>query len=153
MRNDLLAAIAVVVALLIGYWLFHGGVGRGVAERAGSALGRADSQMREDFAKASPSIKTSVAEVYVSSGKMPADNAHAGLFEPEGYRGKTLQSASVLPDGTIEFVFDARSGREGGIVRLVPDLSHPAMGVQWDCESADYPSIAQLIPGCTYTGK
>jgi hypothetical protein len=95
----------------------------------------------------------SVAEVYVSSGKMPADNAHAGLFEPEAYRGKTLQSATVHSDGTIDFVFDARSGRDGGVIRLVPDLSHPAMGVQWDCETSDYPSIASLIPDCRYTGK
>jgi hypothetical protein len=153
MRNELLAAVAVVVALLIGYWMFHGGAGRGIAGRASAALGRADNQMREDFAKASGSIKVSVAEVYVSSGKMPLDNAHAGLFEPEAYRGKTLQSATVSSDGTIDFVFDARSGREGGVVRLVPDLSHPAMGVQWDCESADYPSIASLIPDCRYTGK
>jgi hypothetical protein len=153
MRNDLLAAIAVIVALLIGYWLFHGGVGRRVVDRASATLGRPDQQMREDFAKAAGSIKVSVAEVYVSNGKMPADNAAAGLFEPDAYRGKTLQSATVHSDGTIDFVFDARSGRDGGVVRLVPDLSHPAMGVQWDCESSDYPSIASLIPNCTYTGK
>jgi len=79
--------------------------------------------------------------------------AEAGLFEPGAYRGKMLQSATVHSDGTIDFVFDARSGREGGVVRLVPDLSHPAMGVQWDCESADYPSIAQLLPDCRYTGQ
>ena len=153
MRNDLLAAVAVVAALLIGYWLFHGGVGRGIADRASASLGRADGSMREDFAKAAGSIKVSVAEFYISRGKMPADNAEAGLFEPGAYRGKTLQSATVHSDGTIDFVFDARSGREGGVVRLVPDLSHPAMGVQWDCESADYPSIAQLLPDCRYTGK
>lgn len=154
MRNDLLAAAGVLVALLIGYWLFHGGTGRNLLSRASSSFGSADVLMRDDFIKAASSIKVAVAEFYVSRGRMPSDNAEAGLPAPDAYRGETLKSATVRGDGAIELVFDARSGREDGMVRLVADTTHAdAMGVQWTCETSDYPKISRMLANCTYVGQ
>ena len=95
-----------------------------------------------------------VAEYYNVYGKLPERNKDAGLPAPEDYRGKTLRSASVGANGVIEFVFDAKSGRDGGRVRLVPDASHAAaMSIQWRCESADYPQIKRVLPTCSHVDK
>jgi len=112
-----------------------------------------ENPMRQDLAAAA-GIKTAVAEFYVSMGKMPKDNAEAGLPAPDEYRGQTLRSAMVSPDGSIDFEFDENSGKDGGHVRLVADLSHAhAMGVQWHCESADYSDIGSAIPNCAYVQR
>jgi hypothetical protein len=109
-----------------------------------------DNPMRADL-MAAAGIKTAVAEFYVSMGKMPKDNAEAGLPAPAEYRGQTLRSATVDPDGSIDFEFDENSGKDGGRVRFVADLAHVnAMGVQWHCESADYSDIGSAIPNCVY---
>ncbi len=107
--------------------------------------------IRADFSAASGSMKTAIAEYYMNSAKLPASNADAGLPSADQYRGKSLRSATVTADGNIEFAFDASSGVDGGRIRLVPDLSRTdAMGVQWRCESADYPLIKRALPACEY---
>ena len=152
MRNEVVVVAAVVLAGLIGLMFFlktkdH----RLPLEQSTTDLDRASSLIREDFAKASGSVKVAVAEYYVSLGKMPQSNAEAGLPAPNEYRGQTLKSVSVAADG-IDFVFDANSGHDDGRIRLVADLSHAnAMGVQWRCETSDYPQIARVLSACTYT--
>jgi len=107
--------------------------------------------MREDFALAASSMKVAITEYWLSRGAMPASNAAAGLPDPAAYRGHTLRSATIGAGGAITFEFDARSGRDGGRVRLVPDLAATqAMGVQWRCETADFPLIGRALPACTY---
>jgi hypothetical protein len=155
MRNDLLMAIGFVLVLLVGYWFMHSphrpvGVGRPAAMVASTGN---DNPMRQDL-MAAAGIKTAVAEFYANRGKMPQDNAEAGLPAPSDYRGQALRSATVNPDGSIDFEFDENSGRDGGHLRLVADLSHAnAMGVQWHCESADYSDIASAIPNCAYVQR
>lgn len=106
--------------------------------------------MREDLQAAS-AMRSAVAEYYMSMVKMPATQAEAGLPAPESYRGKTLRSATVLPDGSIDLVFDAASGVDGGRVRFVADTSHvEAMGIQWHCVTSDYPLIKRVTPACEY---
>ncbi len=96
-------------------------------------------------------MRTAVAEYYQAMGKLPANQAELGLPAPERYRGKSLKSATVLADGSIDLVFDAASGVEGGRIRLIADLSHAdAMGIQWRCETADYPQIKRAISTCDY---
>ncbi len=105
--------------------------------------------MLGDLAAAS-GMRVAIVEAYQNLGAMPADNAAAGLPEPRSYRGRSLMSATVR-DGVIELVFDAVSGKDGGRVQLVPDVSRiDAMGVQWRCETRDYPAIAKAMPACTY---
>ena len=111
---------------------------------------RASLLMRQDLAAAA-AMRVAVAEYYASMGKMPATNAEAGLPAPDQYRGKSLRSATLLPGGRIELAFDAQSGIDGGRVLLVPDLAHAnAMGIQWRCETPDYPLIQRAVPLCDY---
>jgi hypothetical protein len=110
--------------------------------------------IRADFVAATGRMQVAAAEYYNVYGKLPAHNKDAGLPEPEQYRGKTLRSASFGPNGVIELVFDAKSGRDGGRIRLVPDVSHaPAMGMQWRCESPDYPQVKRVLPTCDYVSR
>ncbi|HTA65909.1 MAG TPA: pilin [Xanthomonadaceae bacterium] len=110
--------------------------------------------MRDDLVVAIGRMKVAVAEYYNIYGKLPVRNRDAGLPEPDQYRGRTLRSASVGANGAIEFAFDARSGHDGGRVRLVPDTSHAAaMSIQWRCESADYPQIERVLPTCDYVSR
>jgi hypothetical protein len=107
--------------------------------------------IRADFASASSSMRTAIAEYYMTTMKMPAANSEAGLPAPDQYRGNTLKSATVTSDGSIELVFDAKSGVDGGRIHLIPDVSRvDAMGIQWRCETADYAAIKQTLPSCEY---
>ncbi len=106
--------------------------------------------IRSDLMVAS-AMKVAIAEYYATMGRLPARQSDAGLPPPSHYRGKSLTSATLLPDGNIELVFDAASGVDGGRIRFEADLSHvDAMGVQWHCRSADYPRIAEIAPGCIH---
>jgi len=124
-----------------------------LSESRESLLGandRASLLMREDLHVAAV-MRTAVAEYYMSTGRMPEQPALAGLARPEQYRGKTLRSATVLDDGSIELEFDAASGVDGGRIRFVADTSRAdAMGLQWQCVTADYPLIARVTPACEY---
>ena len=115
-----------------------------------AANDKASLLMREDLIAAA-AMRTAIAEYFISSGKMPAAQAEAGLPTPESYRGKSLKSATVLLDGSIELAFDANSGVDGGRVRFVVDTSHvDAMGIQWRCITNDYPLIKRVTPACEY---
>ena len=106
--------------------------------------------MRADLTAAA-SLRTAIAEYYAQMGRTPATNAEAGAPAPAEYRGKSLLSATVQADGSIELVFDAKSGVAGGRVVFVPDTRHAAaMGLQWQCRTWDYPRIEQVAPGCEY---
>lgn len=125
---------------------------RGTLERSpGPVLDPALLRLQEDFL-AVQSVRLAVAETYVSLGRMPVDNAAAGLHEPERYRGHTLRSARVKADGSILLVFDAASGVDGGRILLIPDLSSvETMGLHWRCSTPSYPLIKRVIPLCDYT--
>ena len=106
--------------------------------------------MAEDLAVVS-AMRVAIAEAFATTGKMPATNTDAGLLAPERYRGKTLKSAALMPDGRIALVFDAQSGVDGGRILFVPDTSHAdAMGIRWNCETPDYPQIKRALPGCEF---
>ena len=152
MRNALFAFAGMLLAVLAGLTLFHAfAEHKTPLEHATVDADRATALMREDFARAAGSMKTSIAEFYASTGAMPTSNVKAGLPEPSAFRGHTLRSATVEHDGSITFEFDAESGRDGGSIRLVADIAHAnAMGVQWRCETSDYPLIARVLPGCNY---
>ncbi|MEO7062377.1 MAG: pilin [Dokdonella sp.] len=106
--------------------------------------------MRMDL-PAIAAMRVAIAEYYATTAKMPATNSDAGLPAPDEYRGKSLKSATVLADGRIELVFDAQSGMEDGRIFLVPDTTHAdAMGIQWNCETPDYPLVKRVAPTCEY---
>jgi hypothetical protein len=114
-------------------------------------LDAASALIRADFATASGSMRTAIAEYYMTTAKMPTANTDAGLPAPTQYRGKTLKSATVTSGGSIEFAFDANSGVDGGRIRLIPDISNErAMGIAWRCETSDYAQIKRALPACEY---
>ncbi len=97
------------------------------------------------------SAKVAVAESFLTIGKMPANNAAAGLPAAETYRGRSLRSAQVVADGRIRLTFDSESGHDGGIIELIPEVGQlDSMGVQWHCETRDYPQIIRAVPSCDY---
>jgi len=119
-------------------------------EALAAADDRTSQLMREDLA-AVAGLRLAVAEYYQVKGRLPARAEDVGLPPPEQYRGRTLRSATLTPDGRIELVFDAASGVEGGRVVLVADTSHAdATGVQWHCRTSDYPLIRRVSPTCEY---
>lgn len=96
-------------------------------------------------------VRVAIADVYLSSGRMPASNADAGLPEPPTYKGQSLVSLQVVEGGTILLTFDANSGVEGGVIEWQPDLGGiESMGMQWQCLTHDYPLIVRALPTCTY---
>jgi len=115
-----------------------------------AASDKASLLMREDLI-AVAAMRPAIAEYFMASGKMPVSQTDAGLPAPDSYRGKSLKSATVLPDGSIELAFDANSGVDGGRIRFVADTSHvDAMGLQWRCVTSDYPLIKRVTPTCEY---
>ncbi|MEO7916883.1 MAG: pilin [Dokdonella sp.] len=97
------------------------------------------------------SAKVAVSESFMTTGRMPASNAEAGLPAVDSYRGRSLRSASVIVDGRIRLTFDGESGHDGGVIDLVPEVGQlDSMGVQWRCETADYPQIVRAVPTCDY---
>lgn len=122
-------------------------------ESLAAANDKASLSIREDL-QAVAAIRTAIAEYYATTGKMPSQHADAGLPSPGQYRGKTLKSATVLADGSIELVFDAASGVDGGRIRFVVDTSRAdAMGLQWRCTTTDYPLIKRASPACEYESR
>lgn len=126
---------------------------RTLGEAQNTLAGSADKTsllMREDLVLVA-GMRTAIVEAYMNLGRMPVNATQAGLSPPEQYRGKTLKSATLQDDGRIELIFDAQSGVDGGRVWFVPDTTHAnATGIQWRCETSDYPLIARAVPTCEY---
>lgn len=125
----------------------------GARDSLAGAVDEATLRIRDDLVVAG-AMRVAVAEFHAAMGRMPTSHAEAGLPEASHYRGQSLRSASLLGDGSIELVFDASSGVDGGRVRLVADASHAdAMGLQWHCVTSDYPLIKRVSPACDYVAR
>ena len=123
--------------------------GRQLAERT-LAEDRAILAIRNDTV-ASTSARLAVTEFYMNSGRMPASNAEAGLPEPGSYKGQSLRSLEVSEGGELTLTFDAESGVDGGTIEWLPDLTGiESMGVQWRCQTRDFPQIVRALPNCDY---
>lgn len=123
--------------------------GRKLAEQT-LAQQFATQAMRNDIVAASMA-RVSVSEFYMSNGRMPANNAEAGLAEADSFRGQSLISLTVTDQGQVKLVFDALSGVDGGTVEWHPDLAGiESMGLQWECLSHDYPQISTILHGCAF---
>lgn len=94
-------------------------------------------------------LKLSILQHYLESGEMPKDNAAMGQPPPPEWHTKALNSVEIK-DGAITLVFNQSSGVEGGILRLVPDLSRPHIGVEWNCVTPSYPAIKTIMPDCEF---
>lgn len=111
---------------------------------------RAAEAIRSDIVAIS-SARLAITETYMSTGRMPANNAEAGLPDPDKYKGQSLQSMTVSEGGRILLSFDAASGVEGGTIEWLPDPGGiESMGLQWQCQTRDYPMIARVVSSCEY---
>jgi len=93
-------------------------------------------------------LKQATAEFYYHQGKLPSSNQDVGLGGPEVYASNSLQTAAITENGEIELTYDAKSGVEAGVVRLIPTVV-PGM-LKWRCETQDYQNIAKYMPQCKY---
>ncbi len=95
--------------------------------------------------------RMAIAEFYMSSGRMPATNAEAGLPAAETYKGQSLVSMKIVEGGTMLLTFDAASGVDRGTIEWQPDLTGiESMGMQWHCQTHDYAQIVRALPNCAY---
>jgi type IV pilus assembly protein PilA len=94
----------------------------------------------EAFSLAAPSQRA-VAEYYERWGRLPADNAAAGLYAPEAWRGKAVTAVRVV-DGMIEVDIDGK--RFEGVARTIflrPALNkaNPTGPFIWTCDASKWP--------------
>ena len=96
----------------------------------------------EVLALASPAQRA-VAEYYDRWGRMPADNAAAGLYPPAAWRGRNVVALRVI-DGTIEV--DTAVAGGGGVpahtwfLRPAVNKAYPAGPFVWVCNGAATPA-------------
>lgn len=170
MRHTLITIVASFVGVIAALFAFYSyrdaadARARAVADSEQEAKLEQGKQLRErtlaeDRALAAivsdvsavSSGRLAIAEFYVSSGRMPATNAEAGLPAADTYKGQSLVSMQVSEGGTILMTFDASSGVEGGTIEWEPDLTGiESMGMQWHCQTHDYPSITRALPSCNF---
>ncbi len=85
--------------------------------------------------------KKGVLEYYGRWGRLPPSNAAAGLFSPEAYRGRYVQSMEVK-DGTIRIVVDLiQAGKQKNIYGMYfrPTVSGQSglSMLAWECRQSD----------------
>ncbi|MDZ4811221.1 MAG: pilin [Pseudomonadota bacterium] len=114
----------------------------------------AGSFIASDFARVG-SAKVAISEAFMTNGVAPNSNAEAGLPVPADLRGQSLREMHVRYGGKIEMIYDQRSGVDGGVISLIPDLELAMRSgmINWRCETSDYPDISKFMPGCQYVGK
>lgn len=98
----------------------------------------------------SANVKQQLAEFYQNRGEFPSSNKELGLSEPGRFVGQSLMSLDVSEGGVITLRYDKKSGVENGIIRLTPDVSNPAMGIQWRCVTPSYQNVGAFMPQCKY---
>ncbi len=95
----------------------------------------------EVLAIASPAQRA-VAEYYDRWGRMPADNAQAGLYPPPAWRGRSVVALRVI-DGAIEV--DTATASGGAIpantwfLRPAVNKAHPTAPIVWVCNASPPP--------------
>ena len=93
--------------------------------------------------------KVAVAEYFANYGKFPSSNNQVGLGAPDQFSGQSLRRMGISEGGVITLTYDAKSGVDGGIIRLIPDNANPSI-LKWRCISPNFSDIALTIPQCSY---
>lgn len=83
--------------------------------------------------------KVAVAEYYSNTGRMPADNAAAGVATPTSIVGNYVSSVTI-DNGRISVVYGGKANAaiRGGVLSFAPDEQRAAQNgsVTWLCDSA-----------------
>jgi len=84
-------------------------------------------------------VQRAVLEYYDRWGRMPANNAVAGLPRPEAYRSREVATIAVN-DGVVEVTFGDSIGKamSGEKIYLQPGINkaHPTGAVSWICNNS-----------------
>lgn len=96
--------------------------------------------------------KTAVAEYLANTGRFPSSNKQIGLAAPDQFKGQSLRRMSISEGGVITLTYDAKSGVDGGIIRIIPDNADPSL-LKWRCISPNFRDIALTIPQCSYQSR
>ncbi|MGA9334257.1 MAG: pilin [Rudaea sp.] len=105
---------------------------------------------RAEGLQAVGAAKVAVAEYYENYGKFPTSNSQVGLAPPDQFKGQSLRRMAISEGGVISLIYDAKSGVDGGTIRLIPDNTHPGTPLKWRCISPNFSDIAVTIPQCSY---
>jgi hypothetical protein len=96
-------------------------------------------------------FKTLVTEVYLNSGAWPAAADPTYVSAPTSYAQNWISRFDLFANGVLSVTLNRQAG--GGSISMRPIVSaDPKIPPYWKCESPDRPLIAQLVPGCTYSG-
>lgn len=98
-------------------------------------------RMAEALTLAEPAQKA-VAEHYDRWGRMPADNAAAGLYPPQAWRGRVVTGIRVA-QGAVEVDLSQVPGTTGSatlFLRPATSITHPTAPIRWLCNSAAVPA-------------
>lgn len=91
----------------------------------------------------SVTAKKAIHDFHDFHGRLPRDNAEAGLPEAASLRGHYLQ-AMVVRDGRIELQFAAMDGL---VLGLSPVIDDPALGIRaWHCVSMGAGAYDRVLP-------
>ena len=100
---------------------------------------------------AASSVKTAMAESYMTNMKWPGSNQEAGIPSPDSFKARNVISISVQPYGKIRLNLADPDGKREQL--WLTGAVNKAMQVSWKCTTEDVPDIAQLIPACSYSGR
>lgn len=98
-------------------------------------------------------VRQAVAAYYDRWGSLPRDNAAAGLFAPDSYRGSGLRSLAVR-DGVIVMQFDDKllPANASLVLRPAWPKERPTGALVWVCQFAEPPAGFEVV-GTPPAGK
>jgi hypothetical protein len=102
-------------------------------------------RVAEGFLLADP-VRKDVAEYYDRWGRLPDDNAAAGLPAPALIAGSQVASVAVK-GGAIAVTFGAHVPVDSGVLQLRPALhtAHPGAPLLWICGARPTPAGYQVV--------
>jgi type IV pilus assembly protein PilA len=98
-------------------------------------------------------VKRAESDYYAKHGKLPKDNASAGLPEPQKFIGNFVTAISIV-DGAINITFGNRANKNavGKLVSLRPAIVADAkiVPISWVCGNASVPT-GMVVAGMNAT--
>ncbi|MEJ2141674.1 MAG: pilin [Gammaproteobacteria bacterium] len=136
----IIIVVSVLVVVLGGFELLRGKQVRTHMQAAFVAEGLAVTGM----------LRVAAAEYYNSHGEWPESHAEANLPAPYQITRQALTSAELGSDGVITLTYNAKSGVDGGTIRLVPSVSSYLGDIKWECRTSSFENIQEWAPQCMY---
>ena len=139
MKNFVMTVIAVAVTLAAYEWYKRIEVKKHIAA----------AYISEGLTLAS-GVKNHVAGYYQDKGKLPSSNADVGLPPAGQFVGASVAGLEITERGVITIRYNDKSGVKEGILKLIPDVSKPHMGISWLCTTPSFKGIETWAPQCKF---